>query len=159
MLDEDLAHLYGVETGALNRAVSRNVERFPADFAFRLSEDEWDSLRCQIGISNEGRGGRRHRPRVFTQEGVAMLSGMLRSPQAVAVNVEIMRAFVRLRRVLASHEELARQVAELRRETGERFQDHEERFRAVFQVLEHLVSGPTGARRRIGFRSQSNDDE
>ena len=88
-----------------------------------------------------------------------MLSGVLRSPQAVAVNVEIMRAFVRLRRVLASRADLAREVAELRRETRGHFRDHEERFRAVFQVLEHLVAEPADARRRIGFRSQPDDNE
>src|SRR5689334_18409131 len=95
MFDEDLAELYGVETGALNRAVKRNLDRFPEDFMFRLTAQEAESLRCQIGTSN--RGGRRYLPYVFTEQGVAMLSGVLTSKRAVQVNVEIMRAFVRLR--------------------------------------------------------------
>lgn len=92
MLDEDLAELYGVETGALTRAVRRNRDRFPEDFMFRLTNEEWGALRSQTGISNAGRGGRRYAPYVFTEQGVAMLSGVLRSKRAVTVNIAIMRA-------------------------------------------------------------------
>ena len=101
LLDADLAELYGVETRVLNQAIRRNIERFPVDFMFRLRPGEWENLRSQIVISSE-HGGRRRRPYVFTEQGVAMLSSVLRSPRAIAVNVEIMRAFVQLRRTLES---------------------------------------------------------
>jgi len=116
MLDEDLASLYGVEPGALTRAVKRNAERFPSDFMFQLSEQEVTSLRCQIGISKTGRGGRRYIPYAFTEQGLAMLSGVLQSPRAIAVNVQIMRAFTRLRTLISSHEILARKLELLDRD-------------------------------------------
>ena len=143
LLDEDLAELYGVETGALNRAVSRNAERFPSDFMFRLTKDEWARLRCQFGTS-KGRGGRRYRPRAFTEQGVAMLSGVLRSRRAAQVNVEIMRAFVRMRRLMASHEELAARLDELAADT-------EAQFRNVYELLGRLLAPEEGESRRIGF--------
>ena len=102
MLDADLASLYGVETKNLNKAVSRNQDRFPDDFMFHLTTEEWDALRFQIGTSNTGRGGRRYAPRVFTEQGVAMLSSVLRSKRAASVNVAIMRTFVRMRRMLTT---------------------------------------------------------
>ena len=116
MVDTDLAALYGVDTKTLNRAVKRNRERFPADFMFQLTPEETDDLRCQIGTSSlepaagpSARwGGRRYPPYVFTEQGVAMLSSVLRSRRAVLVNVEVMRTFVRLREMLASHKDLAR---------------------------------------------------
>ena len=145
LLDEDLAELYGVETGALNRAVSRNAERFPADFMFRLTKDEWARLRCQFGTS-KGRGGRRYRPRAFTEQGVAMLSGVLRSPRAVQVNVEIMRAFVRMRRWMASQEGLALKLAELEAR-------YDALFEAVFEALDELRSPEVLDGRRIGFHA------
>jgi hypothetical protein len=107
MLDADLAVLYGVPTKQLVRAVQRNAVRFPADFMFQLTEEEDDNLRCQFGTSRSGHGGRRTRPYVFTEQGVAMLSGVLHSRRAVVVNVEIMRAFVRLRSMLVGHADLA----------------------------------------------------
>ena len=111
MLDSDLAELYGVTTGRLNEQVSRNQDRFPEDFMFRLTQEEYDSLRSQIAILESGRGRHsKYLPRVFTEQGVAMLSSVLRSEQAVQVNIGIMRAFVRLREVLAGNEELARRV-------------------------------------------------
>ena len=103
MLDRDLALLYGVETKILNRAVKRNLQRFPRDFMFQLTEHEAEALRCQIGTSNKGRGGRRYLPYVFTEQGVAMLSSVLNSERAINVNSEIMRAFVKLRQLLASN--------------------------------------------------------
>ena len=108
MLDSDLAALYEVTTFNLNKAVKRNINRFPEDFMFQLTAEEADALRFQIGMSKaKGRGGRRYLPYVFSEQGVAMLSSVLRSRRAIQVNVEIMRAFVRLRRLLASNEELA----------------------------------------------------
>ena len=145
MLDADLAHLYGVTTAALNQAVSRNRARFPPDFMFRLTREETKCLRSQIVISN-GRGGRRTKPRAFTEHGIAMLSSVLRSPHAIRVNIEIMRAFARLREFLASHAELANRLDQLEtRVDGQ--------FSLVFQSLRALAEPPTSARRkrRIGF--------
>ncbi len=151
LLDTDLASLYQVETGALNRAMKRNRERFPEDFMFQLTAGETQELlRCQIGISKEGaRGGRRYRPYVFTEQGIAMLSGVLMSPRAVEVNVAIMRTFVRLRQILATHEELARQLEELRWQQAEQGQQ----IQAVFETIQQLIEAPAEepAKRRIGF--------
>ena len=147
LLDADLAELYGVETKALNRAVKRNPERFPGDFMFQLTPEEFtESLRCQIGTSKETQGGRRTMPYAFTEQGVAMLSSVLRSPRAVLVNVEIMRAFVRLRRMLATHEELARKIAELE-------ERYDSRFAVVFDVLMELMKPPAlpDKKRKLGF--------
>ena len=113
MLDSDLAALYQVATKALNRAVKRNPARFPEDFMFRLTADEAESLRCQFGTSNDGRGGRRYLPYAFTEHGVAMLSSVLNSERAVQMNILIIRAFVKLREVLASHRKLARRIERL----------------------------------------------
>ncbi len=145
MLDQHLAELYGVATGHLNRAVARNRDRFPVDFMFQLTQEEWDALICQTGISNQ-RGGRRHAPFVFTEQGVAMLSSVLRSKRAVRVNVEIMRTFVRLRELLASHKDLARKLDELERRFDKQFQ-------VVFEAIRQLMT-PTDdgkPKRRIGF--------
>ena len=111
LLDSDLAELYGVETGALTRAVRRNIDRFPDDFMFQLTNDEFEDLKSQSGISSWG--GRRYAPYAFTEQGVAMLSSVLHSPRAVQVNIEIMRTFVRLRQMLASNTELARKLHNL----------------------------------------------
>lgn len=145
LLDEDLARLYGVETGALVRAVRRKAERFPSDFMFQLSEQEVTALRCQLGISKKGRGGRRYLPYAFSEQGIAMLSGVLNSPRAVAVNIEIMRAFVRLRNLISSHEKLAEKLGEL-----ERRYDHQ--FKIVFDAIREIMSPvQPPKRRRIGF--------
>src|SRR5438445_3451804 len=112
MLDRDLATLYGVETKNLNKAVRRNFDRFPSDFMFQLTAEEAQNLRFQIGTSSSGYGGRRYLPCAFTEQGVAMLSSVLRSKQAVQVNVAIMHAFVRLRETLSLHKELARKLTE-----------------------------------------------
>ena len=144
MLDADLAELYGVETKALVRAVKRNSARFPADFAIRLSVEEFEALRCQIGTSN-GRGGRRYLPYAFTEQGVAMLSSVLRSPRAVAMNVEIMRAFVRLREMLQSNAELARKLGALERK-------YDAQFRVVFDAIRELTAQPPATKRPIGFQ-------
>ncbi len=144
MLDFDLAALYGVNTKVLNRAVRRNLDRFPDDFMFALSDQEFDDLRFQIGTSRWG--GRRYRPYAFTEQGVAMLSSVLRSERAVKVNIEIMRAFVRLRALLSSHEELARKLAALEKK-------YDVQFKAVFDAIRQLMTPPEPRRRPIGFGS------
>ena len=148
MLDGDLAVLYGVETGALNRAVKRKLKRFPPDFMFQLTTDEADLLRCQIGISNKGRGGRRFLPYVFTEQGIAMLSSVLNSECAVAVNIEIMRTFVKLRQMLASNAELGRRLDELESK-------YDKQFKIVFDAIRHLMATPVVNQKEIGFRSRS----
>ncbi len=148
MLDSDLAALYGVTTKALVQAVKRNLARFPPDFMFRISNDELRALRSQIVTSNGsgGRGGRRYAPYAFTEHGVAMLSSVLRSKRAVKVNIEIMRAFVRVRAMLASSAVLARKLAGLEKK-------YDGRFRVVFRALHDLMNPavPDPSRRRIGF--------
>jgi hypothetical protein len=113
LLDTNLAELYGVPTKVLVQAVKRNLDRFPPDFMFQLDDDEWECLRSQSVTSNIGRGGRRYAPYAFTEQGVAMLSSVLGSAQAIAVNIEIMRAFVRLREIIVSNKELALRLDEL----------------------------------------------
>ena len=144
MLDEDLAELYEVDTKVLVRAVKRNIERFPDDFMFQLTPIEFKALRCQIGTS-KGRGGRRYPPLAFTEQGVAMLSSVLHSPRAVAVNIDIMRAFVRLRSILASHVNLARKLAELENK-------YDSQFKLVFDAIRELMTPPEPQRKRIGFK-------
>ena len=144
MLDADLAELYGVETRALLQAVSRNQKRFPEDFMFQMSKEEYKLLRSQIVISKKGRGGRRYLPYVFTEQGVAMLSSVLRSERAVQVNIEIMRAFARLRRMLASNEDLARKLAALEKK-------YDSQFRVVFEAIRELMAPPDPKKRKIGF--------
>jgi ORF6N domain-containing protein len=147
MLDRDLALLYGVQTKILNKAVKRNFQRFPADFMFQLTEDEAEALRFQIGTSNRGRGGRRYLPYVFTEQGVAMLSSVLNSERAIVVNIEIMRAFVKLRQLLASNSELARRLDELESK-------YDKQFKIVFVAIRQLMATPMGDRKEIGFRSR-----
>lgn len=157
MVDDDLADLYGVETGALTRAVRRNSDRFPEDFMFQLTGDEWSYMRSQTGISKSGRGGRRYAPYVFTEQGVAMLSSVLRSKRAVAANIAIMRAFVGLRRADSSHEAIQRQVHELERETRTKFGEHDRELARIFQVLRELSSPPPRPKRRVGFAPPARD--
>ena len=151
MLDRELAELYGVTTAALNQAVRRNLDRFPQDFMFQLDKEEFESWRSQIVISNPGlRMGARRRPLAFTEQGVAMLSSVLRSKRAIQVNIAIMRAFVTFREMLATHKDLADKLAELE-------QKYDEKFRVVFDAIRQLMAPPTldEQRRQIGF---SNDD-
>ncbi|MBN2215930.1 MAG: ORF6N domain-containing protein [Pirellulales bacterium] len=151
MLDSDLASLYDVETKRLVEAVKRNVQRFPEDFAFQLDVDEFDNLRSQIATSSSW-GGRRYPPYAFTEQGVAMLSSVLRSPRAVAVNIEIMRAFVRLRRILASHADLARKLDALEKK-------YDAQFRVVFDAIRQLMAPPDEkSRRRIGFHASNKTE-
>ena len=145
MLDSDLADLYGVETKALKRAVRRNRARFPEDFMFPLTNQEFIRLRCQNGTSKTGRGGSRYLPYAFTEQGVAMLSGVLTSPRAIKVNVEIMRAFVRLRKILASHAELARKLEALEKK-------YDSQFKVVFEAIRQLMAAPERPPKKIGFQ-------
>jgi ORF6N domain len=169
LLDADLAMLYGVETGALNRAVKRNIERFPADFMLQMTPEEWENLKCQIGISSSPvapakvkkhgavqsqvvtasvHGGRRAIPYAFTEQGVAMLSSVLRSQRAVEVNIAIMRTFVQLRRLMDSNRDLARRIEAM--ETR-----YDEQFSAVFEAIKQLIVDDQAKKskpsRRIGF--------
>jgi hypothetical protein len=165
LLDRDLAALYQVETRVLVQAVQRNLERFPDDFMFRLTKEELervnslrsqfvisndeesdsdDNLRSQIVISSSGHGGARYLPYAFTEQGVAMLSSVLRSERAVQVNIEIMRAFVRLRHLLRTNENLARRLDE--------FEEHyDEQFEAIWEAIRELITPATGPRRQLGF--------
>jgi len=148
LMDAHLAMLYGVTTGALNRAVKRNATRFPPDFMFQLTAEEAGILKCQIGISSSGHGGRRRSlPYAFTEQGVAMLSSVLRSKRAVQVNVAIMRAFVSLRRMLAGNEALARKLAELER----RLEGHDQAIKSLFDAIRELTAPPAKPPREIGF--------
>jgi len=142
MLSTDLAALYGVPVHRLNEQVKRNRQRFPEDFMFQLGSDEWSNLKSQIAISSWG--GVRHAPYAFTEQGVAMLSSVLRSPRAVQVNVEIMRTFVRLRRILAENADLARRLDELE-------EKYDVQFRVVFDAMRKLMQSPETKKRRIGF--------
>jgi hypothetical protein len=144
MLDVDLAAMYGVETKALVRAIKRNEERFPSDFMFQLSREEFDGLRYQLGTSKT-RGGRRYLPYAFTEQGVAMLSSALRSPRAVQVNIEIMRAFVRLRELIATSKDLAHRLDELEKK-------YDSQFKIVFDAIRQLMVPAVKGRRSIGFR-------
>ena len=149
LLDADLALLYGVETKILLQAVRRNPDRFPNDFMFQLKDQELRDLRSQIVTSNRpGRGGRRYAPYVFTEQGVAMLSSVLNSPRAIAVNIEIMRAFVRLREAIASNKELAVKLGELERKlTG-----HDQAIADILDAIRQLMApSPTPHKRSIGF--------
>lgn len=149
MLDFQLAELYGVPTMRLNEQVSRNRERFPSDFAFQLTPHEVTDLISQNAISNSSYGGRRKAPWAFTEQGIAMLSSVLRSPTAVKVNIEIMRAFVRLRRLLATPGELVAQLQKL----AETVQLHDTQIKAIADVLRKMMEPPPDAapKRRIGF--------
>ncbi|MEK9151231.1 MAG: ORF6N domain-containing protein [Patescibacteria group bacterium] len=142
MLDFDLAELYEVETKMLKRAVRRNAERFPRDFMFVLTEQEWEVLRCQIGTSK--RGGTQYRSFAFTEPGVAMLSSVLKSKRAVAVNIQIVRTFIQLRKMLMTHEALRKKIEMMERK-------YDKRFKAVFDVLRQLLRDDAGPQMKIGF--------
>jgi len=153
MLDEDLADLYGVETRVLVQQVRRNEKRFPADFMFQLSAQEFSNLKSQFVISSGGHGGRRKRPLVFTEQGIAMLSGVLRSDRAIAVNIEIMRTFVELRRVASSYAAIEKRLEEIEQELG----GHDEQLHQIFKTLRQLISPPAPPKRPVGFRVPENE--
>ena len=147
MLDSDLAKLYGVTTKALLQAVRRNALRFPSDFMYLTVREEVMVLRSQFVTSKKGRGGRRNHPYVFTQEGVAMLSSILHSKRAILVNIQIMRAFVRLREMLATHKELAFQFKELERKVGKQGED----IQTIFRTIQRLMAEPEKPKAKFGF--------
>jgi hypothetical protein len=157
MLDQDLAELYGVETKVLIQQVKRNAKRFPPDFMFQLTKSEAKALRSQIVTSNDGSGGRRYAPYVFTEQGVAMLSGVLRSDRAIAVNIEIMRAFVELQRVAISYTALQERLDAIEREMSARLDQHDEQFVQIFEALHQLIAPPQPQRRPVGFRIREDE--
>lgn len=144
ILDRDLADLYGVETRTLKQAVRRNINRFPEDFMFVLTKDEFKDWRSQFVISNSDKIGLRHPPMAFTEQGVAMLSSVLKSGQAIEVNIAIMRTFVQMRQMLASHEQLRKKIEEM--ETK-----YDEQFRIVFEAIRQLLEENDKPKRKIGF--------
>ncbi|MDH3210424.1 MAG: ORF6N domain-containing protein [Burkholderiaceae bacterium] len=164
MLDADLAVLYGVATKVLVQAVKRNAERFPADFMFQLSTEEWSALRSQTVTSNTGRGGRRTAPYAFTEQGVAMLSSVLGSARAIAVNIEIMRTFVHVRALAATHDDLAQRLTELEDKTEALAMQHDTfsrntrvQLKQVFDAIRELMTPPEPPKRPIGFVTPQQD--
>ena len=144
LLDRDLAELYGVETKVLKQAVRRNIKRFPSDFMFELSKEEFEDWRSQFVTSNSDKMGLRYKPMAFTEQGVAMLSSVLKSERAIGVNIAIMRAFVRLRQMLASNEDLARKLEDMEKK-------YDEQFKVVFDAIRALMAPPEKPRKKIGF--------
>ena len=147
ILDRDLAAMYGVSTRDLNKAVSRNLDRFPDDFMLQLTRSEFNDLKFQFGTSSWG--GTRKLPRAFTEQGIAMLSSILRSKRAIHVNIAIMRAFVKLREFAASHKEMAVKLEQLERRVG----GHDGQIRSLFEAIRQLMEPPTQKSRRIGFKT------
>ena len=145
LLDKDLAELYGIETRDLNKAVSRNLERFPEDFMFQLDKKEFSNLKFQFGTSSWG--GTRKLPRAFTEQGVAMLSSVLRSKSAVHVNIAIMRTFVKLREILATNTELRRKIESMENK-------YEERFNIIFNILSEMTMSVPKPKKRIGYLTE-----
>jgi len=152
MLDSDLAELYGVETKRLNEQVRRNLHRFPRDFMFQLTAEEAESLRSQFATSNEGRGGRRYLPYAFSEHGALMLANVLNSERAAQTSVMVVRAFVRLRQMLASNAELARKLEAMEKK-------YDRQFKVVFDAIRQLMSPPEPKRREIGFHVKYDDDK
>ena len=147
MLDSDLAEVYQVETKVLNQAVKRNLHRFPEDFMFQLAEDETESLRSQIVTSNKGRGGRRYLPFAFTEHGAVMLASVLNSPTAIEASIKVVRAFVKMRSILALHQDLADRIEELEKTTDK----HDQNFGVVSQLLSEIFRDPKFLKSKIGF--------
>lgn len=147
MLDSDLAELYGVATKVLNQAVKRNLDRFPEDFMFQMTAPEAESLRSQIVTSNAGRGGRRYQPYVFTEHGAVMLASVLNSPIAIEASLQVVRAFVRLRSILAAHKELARRLESLEKQTKQNFE-------VVFKLISQIITEEEKPKRKIGFHTE-----
>ena len=154
MLDSDLAELYGTETKVLKQAVKRNRNRFPDDFIFELTQEEFESLRSQIVTSNKGRGGARYLPLAFTEQGVSMLSGVLNSETAVRVHIQIIRVFAKMRQLLLTHKDILLQLQKIEKNlTG-----HDEDIQLIFQYLKQLLNPPQPPRRKIGFRRKDEKE-
>jgi len=157
MLDSDLAELYGVLTQRVNEAIKRNIKRFPEDFMFQLSENEWKTLLSQFAIAKNNRGGRRSAPYVFTEQGVSMLSTVLNSERAIDVNIQIMRTFVKLRHIVHSQIDTNGQIIELRKllmlhieNNDYKFSEHDEAIRQIAYALNNLIEKPEETK-KIGF--------
>ena len=150
MPDSDLAEPYQVPTKSVNLAVRRNIMRFPADFMFQLSQAEADSLRFQIETSKAGRGGRRYLPYVFTEQGIAMLSSVLNGDRAALVNIAIMRAFVKLREIMATHKDLAHKIEALER----KYAAHDKQISVIFDAIKKLLTSTVSPNRRVGFTTE-----
>lgn len=148
MLDRDLAVLYGVETKMLNRAVKRNIERFPDDFMFQLTKEEFDNLRFHFGTSSWG--GQRYLPYAFTENGVAMLSSVLNSQRAIHVNIQIMRTFTRIREMLLTHKELKHKIEDMEKK-------YDYQFKVIFDAIKQLIEPPQKAKKRIGFLQEREE--
>ncbi|HLB95987.1 MAG TPA: ORF6N domain-containing protein [Patescibacteria group bacterium] len=144
MLDRDLALLYEITTGNFNKAVSRNLDRFPSDFMFRLNKEEFHNLIFQFGTSRWG--GTRKNPRVFTEHGILMLSSVLNSKRATQVNIQIMRTFIKMREMLVAHKDILKRVEEMEKR-------YDRQFRVVFQTIKKMMSPPNTSKRKIGFKA------
>ena len=154
MLDKDLADLYEIDNRALNQAVKRNLKRFPQDFMFQLTKEEYESLRFQFETSKPGRGGTRYLPYAFTEQGVAMLSGVVNSDKAIEMNIAIMRAFVAVRHVLLKQNDLKEQLKEIKERLGE----HDTQLNHIYDAMENLLDEKAAQRKwdereRIGFKT------
>jgi hypothetical protein len=148
LLDRDLAELYGVETKVLKQAVRRNIKRFPSDFMFELTKEEFKNLRSQFVTSSSSQwGGARYLPMAFTEQGVAMLSSVLKSERAIEVNIAIMRAFVRLREMVSTHKKLEAKLSELEH----KIENHDENIETIFEAIRQLMTPPEKLKRKIGF--------
>ena len=155
ILDSDLAALYGVTVSVFNQAVKRNIERFPADFAFQLTREERETLRSQIVISKtERRGGRQYLPFAFTEHGAVMAASVLNSPKAVEMSVEVVRAFVRLRQILAANRQLAARVDDLERKMNQSNAAHSKHIGTLFDAVRSLMTAPEKPKRQIGFQTK-----
>ena len=157
LLDESLSDLYGVATKVLLQAVKRNKERFPDDFMLQLTTQEWTALRSQIVTSNVGRGGRRYLPYAFTEQGVAMLSTVLKSKRAITVNIEIMRAFVRMRELLTSNRILAQKLRDLESRISRKLATHDQAIGDILKTIRELMNPPARKSRSIGFTANLDD--
>jgi hypothetical protein len=151
MLDRDLAKLYGVTTGNLNKAVSRNIDRFPDDFMFTLTKEELNNLIFQNGISSWG--GTRKLPRAFTEQGVAMLSGVLNSETAVRMHIQIIRVFAKMKEMLLTHKDILLQLEKIEKKLS----GHDEHIQLIFKYLKQLLNPPQQQRKRIGFKTSNQD--
>jgi hypothetical protein len=153
MLDSDLAELYGVETKRLNEQVRRNIERFPEDFMFELTPQEWDNLKSQNATSSSTWGGRRNSPFAFTEHGVLMLSSVLSSHQAIAVNIHIIRVFIKMRELLSTHKDVLIKIDQVEKRIG----GHDEEIRLILKYLKELLNPQTEPMRRVGFKRKNEN--
>jgi hypothetical protein len=152
MLDSDLARIYGITTGRLNEAIRRNIDRFPHDFMIQLTVEEWEALISQIAISKKGRGGRRTPPYAFTEHGAVMIASVLNTPIAVQASIHVVRAFIQLRRLMTSYEDLSKRLDQLEGK-------YDEQFSLVFKAIRELMKPPDPNRRKMGFSIEDTEDE